>query len=73
MDLDSVPTRRPLPGLEAPRDDAPPPKGSGRLHRARAAVAAALPGTGAVAGVLLSGPKEGETPETRLVRYRTVG
>ncbi|MFE5626614.1 HPP family protein [Streptomyces virginiae] len=53
MDLDSVPTRRPSYGLTVPRDGAPPPKGSGRLHRARAAVAAALPGTGAVAGVLL--------------------
>ncbi|GGQ08412.1 MULTISPECIES: HPP family protein [Streptomyces] len=54
MDLDSVPTRRPSPGLMPPRDGAPPPKRSGRLHRARAAVAAALPGTGAVAGVLLA-------------------
>ncbi|MEU4126258.1 HPP family protein [Streptomyces virginiae] len=54
MDLDSVPTRRSLTGPEAPRDDAPPPKGSGRLHRTRTAVAAALPGTGAVAGVLLA-------------------
>ncbi|MFD6229095.1 HPP family protein [Streptomyces sp. NPDC060232] len=54
MDLDSVLTRRPLPGLQAPRDDAPPPEGAGRLRRARTAVVAALPGTGAVAAVLLA-------------------
>lgn len=49
MDLDSVLTRRPISGPEAFHDGAPPPKGSGRLHRARAAVVATLPGTGAVA------------------------
>ncbi|MFJ9939880.1 HPP family protein [Streptomyces erythrochromogenes] len=54
MDLDSVLTRRPISGPEASHDGAPPPKGSGRLHRARAAVVAALPGTGAVAASLLA-------------------
>lgn len=53
MDLDSVPTRRPSSGPRAPRSDAPPPRRSGRLHRARAAVAA-LPGTAAVAASLLA-------------------
>ncbi|MFB8393352.1 MULTISPECIES: HPP family protein [Streptomyces] len=53
MDLDSVLTRRPSPGPEAPRDAAPP-KRPGRLHRVRAAAAAVLRGSGAVAAALLA-------------------
>ncbi|WP_225885042.1 HPP family protein [Streptomyces sp. fd1-xmd] len=53
MDLDSVLTRRPSPGPAAPCGAAPP-KGPGRLRRARAAAAAVVPGSGAVVAALLA-------------------
>ncbi|MFE1901330.1 HPP family protein [Streptomyces yangpuensis] len=54
MDVDSVLSPRALPGTDAPRDDVPPPGETGRLHRARAAAAAVLHGSGAVAAALLA-------------------
>ncbi|MFI7357837.1 HPP family protein [Streptomyces avidinii] len=53
MKADSVLPRRPGPGPEAPCDDVPFTGRRGRLHSARHAVAAALPGVGAVTTGLL--------------------